>query len=46
MVVAIDSGVDDDAVRDQMGWIADDAGDEGVSVIATGDVIVNQITAD
>jgi len=46
MVVTIDSGVDDDVVRDQMGWIADDADREGVSVIATGDAIVNQITAD
>ncbi|WP_302080765.1 efflux RND transporter permease subunit [Salinibaculum rarum] len=46
MVVTIDNGVDDDVVRDQMGWVADDADGEGVSVIATGDVIVNQITAD
>jgi len=46
MVVTVDSGVDDDVVRDQMGWVADDADGEGVSVIATGDVIVNQITAD
>ncbi|SDY14005.1 MULTISPECIES: efflux RND transporter permease subunit [Haloferacaceae] len=46
MVVTVDSGVDDDVVHDQMGWVADDADGEGVSVIATGDVIVNQITAD
>ncbi|WP_225336094.1 efflux RND transporter permease subunit [Halomicrobium urmianum] len=46
MVVTIDSGVDDDVVRDQMERIAGDADGEGVSVIATGDVIVNQITAD
>jgi len=25
MVVTVDSGVDDDVVRDQMGWVADDA---------------------
>jgi preprotein translocase subunit SecF len=46
MVVTVDSGVDDDVVSDQMEWIAHDADGEGVSVIATGDVIVNQITAD
>ncbi|NHX37779.1 MMPL family transporter [Halolamina sp. R1-12] len=46
MVVTVDSGVADEVVRDQMGWIADDAEGEGVSVIATGDVILNQITAD
>lgn len=46
MVVTVDSGADDDVVRDQMEWIADDADGESVSVIATGDVIVNQITAD
>jgi len=31
MVVTVDSGVDDDVVRDQMGWVADDADGEGVS---------------
>ncbi|MFB6228064.1 MAG: RND family transporter [Halobacteriales archaeon] len=46
MVVTIDGGVADDAVRDQMEWIAADADGEGVSTIATGDIIVNQITAD
>ncbi|NHN49229.1 MMPL family transporter [Halostella sp. JP-L12] len=46
MVVTVDSGADGDVVRDQMGWIADDADEGGVSTIATGDVIVNQITAD
>jgi len=46
MVVTVDSGGDGDVVRDQMEWIADDADGDGVSAIATGDVIVNQITAD
>jgi hydrophobe/amphiphile efflux-3 (HAE3) family protein len=46
MVVTVDGGVDDDDVRTQMAWIADDVDGEGVSTIATGDVIVNQITAD
>ncbi|WP_254523719.1 MMPL family transporter [Natrinema caseinilyticum] len=46
MVVTVDSGVNDDVVRDQMEWIADDADGDGISVTATGDVIVNQITAD
>ena len=46
MVVTVDGGVSDDVVRDQMEWIAEDADGDGVSTIATGDVIVNQITAD
>jgi hydrophobe/amphiphile efflux-3 (HAE3) family protein len=46
MVVTVDSGVDDETVREQMDWIADDVDGEGVTTIATGDVIVNQITAD
>jgi len=46
MVVTVDGGVADDVVRDQMDWVAADADSDGVSTIATGDVIVNQITAD
>ncbi|WP_458190611.1 MMPL family transporter [Haladaptatus sp. NG-WS-4] len=46
MIVTVDGGVDDATVRDQMEWVAADADGEGVSAIATGDVIVNQITAD
>ncbi|WP_254766016.1 MMPL family transporter [Salinilacihabitans rarus] len=46
MVVTVDGGVDDETVRDQMEWVAADADGEAVSAIATGDVIVNQITAD
>ncbi|MEF8826981.1 MAG: MMPL family transporter, partial [Halapricum sp.] len=46
MVVTVDGTVEDDDVRTQMEWIADDIDGEGVSAIATGDVIVNQITAD
>jgi predicted RND superfamily exporter protein len=46
MVVTVDGGVADETVREQMTWVADDADGEGVSTIATGDVIVNQLTAD
>jgi hydrophobe/amphiphile efflux-3 (HAE3) family protein len=46
MVVTIDGSVADDTVREEMDWVADDTDGEGVSAIATGDVIVNQITAD
>jgi predicted RND superfamily exporter protein len=46
MVVTIDGGVSDDTVREQMKWVADDIDGDGISTIATGDVIVNQITAD
>jgi len=46
MVVTLAGGVDDGTVRDQMEWIAADVHGDGVSAIATGDVIVNQITAD
>lgn len=46
MVVMVDGSAEDETVRDQMGWIAEDVDGEGVSTIATGDTIVNQITAD
>jgi hydrophobe/amphiphile efflux-3 (HAE3) family protein len=46
MAVTVNSGVTDETVRDQMRWVADDIEGESVSAIATGDVIVNQITAD
>ncbi|MEF8825944.1 MAG: MMPL family transporter, partial [Halapricum sp.] len=45
-VVTVNSGVTDETVRDQMRWVADDIEGESVSAIATGDTIVNQITAD
>jgi multidrug efflux pump subunit AcrB len=46
LVVTVDSSVSDDTVSEQMGWIADDVDRDGVSTIATGDTIVNRITAD
>jgi predicted RND superfamily exporter protein len=46
MVVTLAGGADDDTIRDQMEWVAADVDGDGVSAIATGDVIVNQITAD
>ncbi|WP_254533398.1 efflux RND transporter permease subunit [Natrinema gelatinilyticum] len=46
MVVTVDSSVDDGTVRKQMEWVAADTDGKDVSAIATGDVIVNQITAD
>jgi predicted RND superfamily exporter protein len=46
MVVTVSGTVDDETVRNQMDWIADDIDSDGVSAIATGDVIVNQTTAD
>jgi predicted RND superfamily exporter protein len=46
MVVTIDGTVSDDTGREQMQWVADDVDDAGISAIATGDIIVNQITAD
>ncbi|WP_206425116.1 efflux RND transporter permease subunit [Halosimplex salinum] len=46
MVVTVDGDVDGATVHDQLRWVADDAAGDGVSTIATGDVVVNQITAD
>jgi hydrophobe/amphiphile efflux-3 (HAE3) family protein len=46
MVVTVDGDVADETVTDQMEWVAADADGEGVSTMATGDVVVNQITAD
>ncbi|WP_232702499.1 MMPL family transporter [Halobacterium wangiae] len=46
MVVTVDGDVEGEAVREQMAWIADDVDGDGVTAIATGDVVVNQITAD
>ncbi|WP_436926115.1 efflux RND transporter permease subunit [Halosimplex amylolyticum] len=46
MIVTVSGTVDDETVRDQMDWVAEDVESDGVSAIATGDVIVNQITAD
>lgn len=46
MVVTVNGGVDDETVRDQMRWVAEDVDGDGVSTIATGPTIVNQITAD
>ncbi len=45
MVVTVDGDVEDETVHDQMNWVAEDVDGDGVSAIATGDVIVNQITA-
>jgi len=36
MVVMVDGSAEDETVRDQMGWIAEDVDGEGVSTIATG----------
>jgi len=46
MVVTVDGNAEGEKVTDQMDWVADDVAGEEVSAIATGDVIVNQITAD
>ncbi|MEF8773719.1 MAG: MMPL family transporter, partial [Halobacteriales archaeon] len=46
MVVTVAGDADGDTVAEQMDWVAEDADGEGVSAIATGDGIVNQITAD
>ncbi|QSG14789.1 putative exporter of the RND superfamily [Halapricum desulfuricans] len=46
MVVTVDGDAEAETVTDQMDWIADDIDGGGVAAIATGDVIVNQITAD
>jgi len=46
MVVTVSGSVEDDTVHDQMDWVAEDVEGEAASAIATGDVIVNQITAD
>jgi predicted RND superfamily exporter protein len=46
MVVTVDGDADGEDVRDQMDWVAEDVDGGGVSTIATGDGIVNQITAD
>ncbi|MCU4719453.1 MMPL family transporter [Halapricum hydrolyticum] len=46
MVVTVDGDAEGETVTDQMDWIAEDIEGDGVTAIATGDVIVNQITAD
>ncbi|MFT4890194.1 MAG: hydrophobe/amphiphile efflux-3 (HAE3) family protein [Halobacteriales archaeon] len=46
MVVTVNGDADGEDVTDQMDWVAEDVDGDGVSAIATGDVIVNQITAD
>lgn len=46
MIVTVDGNAEGETVTDQMDWVADDVEGDGVSAIATGDVIVNQITAD
>ncbi|WP_199268311.1 RND family transporter [Halorhabdus sp. CUG00001] len=46
MVVTVDGNAEGETVTDQMDWVADDVEGGGVSAIATGGVIVNQITAD
>ncbi|MFC7115253.1 MMPL family transporter [Natronoarchaeum sp. GCM10025703] len=46
MVVTVDGVAEGETVTDQMDWIAEDIGGDYVAAIATGDVIINQITAD
>ncbi|MEF8975484.1 MAG: MMPL family transporter, partial [Halapricum sp.] len=46
MVVTVDGDAEEEDVTEQMGWLAEDIEGDSVSAIATGDVIVNQITAD
>jgi predicted RND superfamily exporter protein len=46
MVVTVDGDADSEDVTDQMDWVAEDVDGDEASAIATGDVIVNQITAD
>jgi len=46
MIVTLDGGVGDANAREQLDEIADGVDGDGVSTIATGDVVVNQITAD
>lgn len=46
MVVMVDGDADGETVTDQMGGIAVDIEGNGATAIATGDGIVNQITAD
>lgn len=46
MVVTVDGGTEGETVTDQMDWIAEDIEGDDAAAIATGDGIVNQITAD
>ncbi|WP_247730182.1 efflux RND transporter permease subunit [Halovivax limisalsi] len=46
MIVTVDGSVDDGTVQDQLESVAADADGDGVAAIATGDVVVNRITAD
>jgi hydrophobe/amphiphile efflux-3 (HAE3) family protein len=46
MVVTVDGEADGETVADGMDRVAEDVEGDGVSAIATGDVVVNHITAD
>ncbi|MFQ3295438.1 MAG: putative RND superfamily exporter protein, partial [Natrialbaceae archaeon] len=46
MVVTVQGDAENEDVTEQMDWVAEDVDGNGASAIATGDVIVNQITAD